>query len=543
MILSRTMAFLAAFLFAAAPSQAQTGIMLPIYVNGQVNPSMAAFLAGLSPGFVPNSALAPAASPTIKSNISGGSASPSDNSPSSIWDSLCGTAVGQFWVRQTGGWGCTSLGYANPVWWGADPGASDNSSAFNSALAASQTVAFPAGTFKMASAISYSIPAGITSVAIKGRGQDITNLTWPNVSGGLTINYNSTTSSAHIRDLSLTTSQVGSGTALTLALASSVANPANTAVSDVYRVTIRGADGWAATDYWSNAISVNNVSNIQFDDISLIGSSASQGTGLSLTGLAGSSTYAVQFNISKSTIQYLNVGISYGSYLQGVTVDQTNFTGNNYGIFANSGLTGSLLQLTVANSQFNCFKFGIVTSTAIGNIAVNNNLFIANGANSVGIQLVEDNDTISGNFMSGTTTTGTIGVVILTGSGGTTINDNWITGLGTGIDIVSGTGILIHNNQFGGNSANISNSGTATIFNNPGYNPVGAFGITVTASPFTYTAGSSPETVYIYSGTVSLVTVGGATACASSPCSVQLDPAKSVIVTYSVAPSMNKYIH
>ena len=49
MILSRTMAFLAAFLFAAAPSQAQTGIMLPIYVNGQVNPSMAAFLAGLSP--------------------------------------------------------------------------------------------------------------------------------------------------------------------------------------------------------------------------------------------------------------------------------------------------------------------------------------------------------------------------------------------------------------------------------------------------------------------------------------------------------------
>jgi len=62
-------------------------------------------------------------------------------------------------------------------------------------------------------------------------------------------------------------------------------------------------------------------------------------------------------------------------------------------------------------------------------------------------------------------------------------------------------------------------------------------------SPFTYTAGSSRETVYIFGGTVSNVSLGGTQIAAASPTQVQLAPGEAVTVTYSVAPSMVKDIH
>jgi hypothetical protein len=93
-------------------------------------------------------------------------------------------------------------------------------------------------------------------------------------------------------------------------------------------------------------------------------------------------------------------------------------------------------------------------------------------------------------------------------------------------------------------SGSISNaSTTSVIIDNPGYNPVGISSITVTASPMTYTAGASPETVYINGGSVSGVTRGGITVCAASPCQVTLPPNKSMVVTYSSAPTMVKDVN
>ena len=64
--------------------------------------------------------------------------------------------------------------------------------------------------------------------------------------------------------------------------------------------------------------------------------------------------------------------------------------------------------------------------------------------------------------------------------------------------------------------------------------------ISVTASPFTYTAGNQYETIYITGGTVSVVSVAGTTVFSASPCTVRLAPGKAVVVTYSVLPTMNK---
>ncbi len=80
------------------------------------------------------------------------------------------------------------------------------------------------------------------------------------------------------------------------------------------------------------------------------------------------------------------------------------------------------------------------------------------------------------------------------------------------------------------------NSGANNIIrDNPGHNPQGTASITVTASPFAYTAGASPEAVYIRNGTgsVSDVSKNSRTIFAAAPCTVFLEPNEAAVVTYA----------
>lgn len=115
---------------------------------------------------------------------------------------------------------------------------------------------------------------------------------------------------------------------------------------------------------------------------------------------------------------------------------------------------------------------------------------------------------------------------------------------------ISGTtcnGNLVINNDIyddGFATGVLADTGTATIIrDNRGYNPVGGSTIPVTGSPFTYTSGASPETVYIRAGTVSLIVIGGRTLFVDTGHSIDLPPLTSVVVTYSGAPTMEKYVH
>lgn len=103
---------------------------------------------------------------------------------------------------------------------------------------------------------------------------------------------------------------------------------------------------------------------------------------------------------------------------------------------------------------------------------------------------------------------------------------------------------VFQNNDFRGNLTGAVSTGTAGTNeirkNNLGLNPEGGAAITVTASPFTYTAGTSPEMVYIYGGTVSDVSKSSATIATASGISVHLEPNQAITVTYTVAPTMRK---
>jgi len=78
------------------------------------------------------------------------------------------------------------------------------------------------------------------------------------------------------------------------------------------------------------------------------------------------------------------------------------------------------------------------------------------------------------------------------------------------------------------------------IRGNTGLNPVGLSAISVGSSPYTYTAHAIPETIYITGGTVSSITKGGTQIATTSPCTINLEPFQSIIVTYSVTPTMIK---
>jgi pectate lyase-like protein len=448
---------------------------------------------------------------------------------------------------------------------GAGDNVTDNAAPLNRALTAltgtGGCIFFPPGKYRFNTAVSFNLPAGIFSVALVGSGQDATVLTWPNAAGGITFNYAGISSSVHVRDLSLTTGTANGGNALTLNLGVAIGNPAVSAVSDVYRVTIRGDDGYGLTDYWGISVNVSNVSNVQIENLTVYGTSTQLGIGINVNGLLASSTFAVQVNLAKSTLQNLATGLLYGSFVQGITVDQSNFTFVTNGIGSPGAASGALVQLSVTNSQFNpgaaSGGTGIIMSTAIGSIQIANCMFVIGGTNQTAINLAQAKHfAITNNEIQGIGSTTSNGIVIgatqSSSPGVIAGNDIFgFSGAASGIWLQAGSTLVnVYGNVFAANGTNITNSGTNnTIVNNPGYNPVGPAGITVGASPFTYTAGSSPETVYIWGGTVSQITVdkngGTLTTIAASQTnsSFDLGPFEQIKITYSVAPNINKMIH
>lgn len=101
---------------------------------------------------------------------------------------------------------------------------------------------------------------------------------------------------------------------------------------------------------------------------------------------------------------------------------------------------------------------------------------------------------------------------------------------------------LINNDMRGNSSAALSDGSTGThkiIKGNLGLNPIASTSITVTASPFTFTNGTGDTVnVFVTGGTVSSVTLGGNTVAAATNTVVPVPQGASVVVTYSVAPTM-----
>lgn len=357
-------------------------------------------------------------------------------------------------------------------------GVTDDSAAVLAALAALPSeggaIYFPPGKYLLNSQIAYTLTAAFASISFIGSGQNSTILYFPNANTGVQVNYGDPTNSAHFRDLTITTGTTNAGNGI--ALFQSVALGA-WAISDIENVTIRGDDN-IAVYYFTNAISIVGVSGVNIDSVLIESdSTGTNGIGIFYLGLtAFSPFYAVVENVSKTTFNSVGSGISYGSYIQGITVSQCNFTNGGIGIGVPAGQTGTLGQLAVSDSQFDVITNPIQLLTQVSAVQLTNNtVFVRSGYSGFALgtaQLVA----LTGNQFAartpgtGTGISGNANFVTATGnlfnqlligidqgaSGGfAAYSANVFQDNGTGIEIEGGSA-MISGNNFNGNTLAIN---------------------------------------------------------------------------------------
>lgn len=348
---------------------------------------------------------------------------------------------------------------------GAGNNSTDNTTPLNNLLAAASNgpvcAYFPPGKYKFSANVAYTLANANASITIKGDGADLTELTWSGTDG-ITVNYVSPFNSVHVRDMTFTTSGVNGGTALKLNQTyASYGNTANSAPSDIIGVTFRGADGYAAAQYWAYGIDVFNVSNINFINDSFTGGAggyATAGVGVNLHGT--SAVPPVVFNFTDTLFQWLQTGIIYGAYVQGVTVAQSNFTGDGYGIHvpANDQIID---QLAVTSSEFNCGLQGIYVESSLSNTIIHNDYFIVpTNAVGLGMPTIYSYSIVGNTFeplMGATNTTG-VAINNTIGSGGV-ISANVFSYLNTGVYLQSASSKAnLQSNQYANNTNDYVNS-------------------------------------------------------------------------------------
>lgn len=267
-----------------------------------------------------------------------------------------------------------------------------------------------------------------------------------------------------------------------------------------------------------------------------------------------STTGALPTGLTAGTTYYV-IPINANTYSVSATPNGSaiNTTGTQSGTQTRSTIVTGNDQLSVVNSQFNCKTVGIFEGTPVPNTMIKSCLFITTGGMSGIIFGVCANYIIDGCCFTGTAQSGN-GIVIqaIAGNLGGIIKGNIFIALGAGIWIQSAINAyaVIQGNWFSVNTFHILNSGFLCIIkDNLSYNPVGAAAITTSATPMTYTAGQSPETIYMSASTsINTITQGAvsilpAATGANVNHTVHLEPNEAIIIGYSGTLTMKKMVH
>lgn len=498
-----------------------------------------------------------------------------------LFDAICSSAIGQAWVRLSSGWGCSSLGYINPVWWGADPtGVADSTSAFTSVLAIGGSISVPCGTFKITAQKTLSI----SGTKLVGRGPSCTTITQATASTGAFL-FGAFLTGLQISDMTITRTSTG-GIGIDASASTSQGMLSNLVVNNYLNEIVLGTtdrsvlmnvnvgfgtgDGIVATNgaggvvgiqwQWINVISgqntgrgaaylCNGTGSMSLGDIDHFATFANTSFGIAFVGSATCPINGIRMANSfmgqdgNSEI-FLSTFGSFPHVFNGVTLE-----------LAGTSPTGPTLGTATSNSGDGITISANEPSVTIANSTINN-------VSLMGVRNSGSNVMLLGNAITNNGAAGSGSAYGVAASGRTIAIGNTIgnTGAGTnqvvGINVLSGSdhSIISDNDVRANSSFTISNTngGTHTIIkNNDGYNPVGlTAGTSTGTSASTITASASPETHYITqsanfnavvkSGATSLCTVPSATV----PCMIDLGPNEAYTVTWTTTqPTYSKFVH
>lgn len=241
-------------------------------------------------------------------------------------------------------------------------GVTNDSPAFQAALNYLQShgggkLVIPSGTYNIVNSLGYT-HQGRNGLNIEGEGENCVVLDWSGVGTMLLINYVNQYNITNISGFTATTVGVGTSTCIVLNQTLPVPDPANTSGSTIHNLMIRGKLGLGqdnTSQYWGTGIDCNGVSNVNLFTVFICGahnaSYPTTGTAVNFHGTLAD--IPVVLNVFGCTFNLCGTGISYGNYVQGMTVANTNFTGCFVGIGCPPPGVG-LFQLAVTSCQFNC---------------------------------------------------------------------------------------------------------------------------------------------------------------------------------------------
>jgi len=407
----------------------------------------------------------------------------------SIVAAATGTADGGTFINLTGitgqAKGLFPGDIANIKQYGATAdGVTDDAAAFNAIIAIQPVIHFSAGKYRFNSLITHSLPNSgvppqdtdaIASLTITGDGADQTILFWPSTAG-MAINFSSQQHSVHFSDFSMTTGAENAGNGI------KVTNSFNffgtfVAQSDFTRVTFRGDDGYANVKFWTECISIANVSDINFDGVNFYATSdGTKGTGISIS-QPGAGCFAADPNKTCGTVynfvhcnwSFLGTGLIVGVHTQTVQIVNSFFAQCTTSISVPEISPNTLQGLSLSNNTFFALGNAINIQSDLPNFICRGNLITVNTAQN-GIFIKNSNNfTITGNQFiphqnpndqaSGieitSTTAGSIGV----------IDGNTFSSVKNGVVLgASSSGVKVGiNNHFTGLTTDVNDLGTGNI--------------------------------------------------------------------------------
>ncbi|MBO1855161.1 right-handed parallel beta-helix repeat-containing protein [Burkholderia cenocepacia] len=278
-----------------------------------------------------------------------------------------------------------------------------------------------------------------------------------------------------------------------------------------------------------------------------------------------STTHAsIDINLKNNRLEKFHNGIVTWNYTEGLFL-QGNIVYNGSG----TGVSISASSPKQALSSFLILDNDVDTLTERGwyiqyarNVQFNNNwvsntgsdaITIGHGAQSIvvsGCQIYPKSDgihvggsyvSVTGNYISG----GTKQIVVDAKANAVSIKSNMLNFGQIGIDASANpSNLSVTNNDIYNVAHTPLSTGTGkanVVAANKGDTTVGKTAyVTVGPSPFTYTSGSRPEFINLFSGSVTRVTIGANEAGNQTNTSYMLAPNTSMTITYSSAPRMLK---
>lgn len=314
-------------------------------------------------------------------------------------------------------------------------------------------VSYGAGTYYFSGPASFTYPSAYRyAVAMRGAGASTTTFKFASNSG-LAFVLSGFKHSAHLSGINfVTTTTDGGGHGLDIVQKKCLGPFSQSTFSDLQ---FEGANG---SSYWGSAAYIAGLSGTSWNSITVYGDDSWQhGNGIAFNGnptdCGSEFGYSIYHNITHSVFNQLNIGILYGNFTQGVTINQTNFQNGNYGIFQPVGATAANVQLNVSNSQFQVGIANVQINTGMRlSSFVNNTFLMGPNPGVVGLDLKgSDLTTITGNTFNTIAPSGPGGVGVNFNASAATIDGNTFSGLTTGVNLQTGS----QNNTIGTNTFNI----------------------------------------------------------------------------------------